>query len=212
MIPQVATATASPTQRAQLSQRSRSRTSSPSGSTLHTVEEISGHFPTKVHANAQNRSASRSMEDWAYGLKGQASALVRRPQEPVVGSIRTRLEPINIDKVGGWEWQQVGGKARDVAVGGDGSVWVIGQYDAAGNGAVHPTGIRRRRQMLGRRARRGAGVRIAAGGDGVVWVVNSPEDPGYCATGHTRSIYGRGARTCTRSAASTGLIDIAAGS
>ena len=111
------------------------------GSTTHTVQEISGHFPTKVHDNAQNRNASRSLQDWAYGLKGQANGWFDGLKNRVVGSFRMRLEPINIDKVGGWEWQQVGGKARDVAVGGDGSVWV--------HRPVRLSGGERRRPLLG---------------------------------------------------------------
>ena len=121
---------------AQLSQRSIQEILA-TGSTVHTEQEISGHFPTKVHDNAQTRSASRSLEDWAYGLKGQVGGWFDGLKNRAVGGFRTRLEPINIDKVGGWEWQLVPGKARDVAVGGDGSVWVLGEYDASGNGAVH---------------------------------------------------------------------------
>ena len=53
-----------------------------------------------------------------------------------VGSLRTRLEPINIDKVGGWERQKVQGQPGDIAVGGDGSVWVSGSTPR-GNGPVY---------------------------------------------------------------------------
>ena len=94
-----------------------------------------------------------------------------------VGSLRTRLEPINIDKVGGWERQKVQGQPGDIAVGGDGSVWGLGKYTAGGT-APSITGIRR--HPRGRPRGRGGGVRIAAGGDGVVWVVNSAGNS-YCA-------------------------------
>ena len=89
-----------------------------------------------------------------------------------VGSLRTRLEPINIDKVGGWERQKVQGQPGDIAVGGDGSVWGLGKYTAGGNGPVYywdPTTStwktpraggrrahrrRRRRRRVGRELRR----------------------------------------------------------
>ncbi len=188
---------------AQLSQRSIQEILA-SGSTLHTVQEISDHFPAKVHDNAQNRSASRSLEDWAYGLKDQASGWFDGLKNRAVGTLRLRLEPINIDKVGGWEWQKVQGQAGDIAVGGDGSVWALGKIPAGGNAPVYywdaPTSSWKNPKAGG------AGVRIAAGGDGVVWVVNSAGNS-YCARPHQVDLWERG-----DTAAVGGLVDIAAGS
>ncbi len=191
---------------AQLSQRSIQEILA-NGSTLHTEQEISGHFPTKVHDNAQNRSLSRSLEDWAYGLKGQAGGWFDGFKNRGVGTLRLRLEPINIDKVGGWEWQLVPGKARDVAVGGDGSVWNIGQYAEGGQGAVQYWDTATSTWKVPKAA--GAGVRIAAGGDGVVWVVNSAGNS-YCARPHQVDLWEKGADVTIGGV--TGLVDIAAGS
>ena len=191
---------------AQLSQRSIQEILA-NGSTLHTEQEISGHFPTKVHDNAENRSLSRSLEDWAYGLKGQAGGWFDGFKNRGVGTLRLRLEPINIDKVGGWEWQLVPGKARDVAVGGDGSVWNIGQYAEGGQGAVQYWDTATSTWKVPKAA--GAGVRIAAGGDGVVWVVNSAGNS-YCARPHQVDLWEKGADVTIGGV--TGLVDIAAGS
>ena len=191
---------------AQLSQRSIQEILA-NGSTLHTGQEISDHFPTKVHDNAQNRTVSRSLEDWAYGLKGQVGNWFDGLKNRGVGTLRTRLEPINIDKVGGWEWQKVQGQAGDIAVGGDGSVWALGKYTAGGNGPVYywdtPTSTWKNPKAGG------AGVRIAAGGDGVVWVVNSAGNS-YCARPQQVAQWEMGDVVTIDGV--SGLVDIAAGS
>jgi Domain of unknown function (DUF4157)/Tectonin domain len=191
---------------AQLSQRSIQEILA-KGSTSHTVEEISGHFPTKVHDNAQNRSVSRSLEDWAYGLKDQASGWFDGFKNRAVGALRLRLEPVNIDKVGGWEWQKVQGQAGDIAVGGDGVVWALGKIPAGGDAPVYYWDASKSSWEKPKAG--GAGVRIAAGGDGVVWVVNAAGNS-YCARPQQASQWEKGDVVTVNG--STGLVDIAAGS
>jgi hypothetical protein len=160
-----------------------------------------------VHDNAQNRSVSRSLEDWAYGLKGQVGNSFDGLKNRAVGTLRTRLEPINIDKVGGWEWQKVQGQAGDIAVGGDGSVWALGKLPAGGNAPVYywdaPTSTWKNPKAGG------AGVRIAAGGDGVVWVVNAAGNS-YCARPQQDAQWQMGDVVTINGV--SGLVDIAAGS
>ena len=66
-------------------------------------------------------------------------------------------------------WQQVGGAAKDIATGADGSIWAIGTNPV---GAGSDFGIY---QWDGStwQNRGGGGVRIAVGNDGNPWVVNS---------------------------------------
>jgi hypothetical protein len=64
-------------------------------------------------------------------------------------------------------WKLLLGAASDVAVGGDGSVWVVGTPSASGgHGIYHWTGT-------GWTAVPGGAVSIAVGPDGMPWVTNS---------------------------------------
>ena len=64
-------------------------------------------------------------------------------------------------------WQQVTGLASDIAVGSDGTIWVIATNDTLGGfGIFYLT-------SLGWQQIEGGGTRIAAGAGGSLWVVNS---------------------------------------
>ena len=152
---------------AQLSQRSIIELLD-KGTTDVTAGDIANRFPTKVH-DSHNLATSRSLEEWAYGMKSGATSLFDGVKNRGVGMLRTRFAPVNIDSTGGWRWEGIPGKATDIAVGGNGSVWAIGAIGSDGNGGVHlwnPATSSWDKPV-------GAGVRIAADGAGVVWVVNA---------------------------------------
>ncbi|MGI8808046.1 MAG: eCIS core domain-containing protein [Acidimicrobiales bacterium] len=157
-------------QTAQLSQRSL-RELLDTGASAVTSQEIITHFPTSVHDNPANLAASRSLQDWAYGLKDQAGGFFDGFKNRAVGSLRKRIEPVNIDKAGGWTWVQVLGKATDIAVGGDGWAWSVGEIGTDHNGPVQEWNSALTEWRTASAA--GRGVRIAADGAGNVWVVNA---------------------------------------
>ena len=66
-------------------------------------------------------------------------------------------------------WQQVGGAAKDIAAGADGSIWAIGTNPV---GAGSDFGIYKRDGSTWQN-QGGGGVRIAVSRDGQPWVVNS---------------------------------------
>ena len=152
---------------AQLSQRSLSDLLA-KGTTDVTAADIFSRFPTRVHDPAAP-TVARTLEDWAYSFQSQAGTLFDGLKNRAVGTLRTRIAPVNIDNTGGWRWAVLPGQATDVAVGGDRFVWSIGTLGPDGNGPVQywdPASSNW--QPHG-----GAGVRIAADGDGVVWLVNA---------------------------------------
>ncbi len=157
---QIASATA------QLSQKSLSDLLD-TGSTNVSTGDIASNFPSRVHP-AYN-IGPQPLEQWVHGYQKQAAGLFDGLKNRLVGGIRTRLAPVNIDSTGGWRWEQVAGKATDIAVGGDGVVWSLGALDAQGNGPVQ----RWEPSSSSWQAHGGAGVRIAADGAGVLWVVNA---------------------------------------
>lgn len=172
------------------------------GSTAVTAADIAKNFPTKVH-DPNNLGTHRSLEDWAYGSKDQATSLFDGVKNRAVGLIRSRIAPVNIDSTGGWRWAGVAGKATDIAVGGDRSVWSIGALGGDHNGPVQ----RWNPASSAWDSVTGAGVRIAVDGSGVVWVVN--------ADGYTyrkpRGSQGWEVGTRPTIGSETGMVEIAAG-
>jgi Tectonin domain len=68
------------------------------------------------------------------------------------------------------EWQQLDGAARDVAVGANGDVWVVGTNEAPGGYGVW------RRDGSAWTPTMGAGVRVAVGPTGEGWVINDTQE------------------------------------
>lgn len=194
---QIASATA------QLSQRSISELLA-GGTTDITSSEIARRFPSRVH-DAASLATSQSLEQWAYGYQGQASAVFDGLKNRLVGAMRVRLAPVNIDITGGWRWDGVPGSALDVAVGGNGNAWSLdaSHPDAHGNGPVQLWD----QTVSNWNAHGGAGVRIAADGGHAVWLVNAAGDS-FCSPEGDDS-WQLGQRAVV--AGVEGLLDVAAG-
>lgn len=186
---------------AQLSQRSIGDLLA-TGTTNVGAADIKKRFPTRVHDPA-TPAASHSLEEWAYGLRGEATGMFDGLKNRAVGSLRKRLAPVNIDSTGGWRWAVVPGRASDIAVGGDRVVWSIGTPGRDNNGQIQywdPA-------SSSWKAHTGAGTRIAADGAGTVWVVNDGGHSYRKARGSETWECGELAKVGTV----TGLLDIAAG-
>lgn len=176
------------------------------GTTGVTTTEIAGHFPSAVHK--PELASSQSLEQWVYGFKDEAVKQFDGLKNRAVGTLRTRLAPVNIDSTGVWHWNHIAGKAIDIAVGGDQTVWCIGPAAANGDGPVQ----RWDAASASWKGQNGAGTRIAVDGAGVVWVVNTagysyrraPGQTGW-ETGQLPSVQDK------NGLAGKGLKDIAAG-
>jgi hypothetical protein len=194
---QIASATA------QLSQRSIVELLA-GGHTDVTSSDIAARFPSRVHDTAALAS-SQSLEQWAYGYQGQASAVFDGLKNRLVGSIRTRLAPVNIDVTGGWRWDGVTGSALDVAVGGS-TAWSLdaSHLDGQGNGPVQSWDQTTSKWVTSG----GAGVRIAVDGSGGRWVVNAAGDSFYSPF-QDDNAWQKGQRAVV--AGVEGLVDVAAG-
>ena len=192
---------------AQLSQRSIQEILA-NGSTLHTGQEISDHFPTKVHDNAQNRSRLPFVRGLGLRFERPGGRLVRRPEEP------GRRHPTHCDSSRSTSTRWAAGSGRrsrvrpatspSVATGRCG---LSGSTPQVENGPVHYWDTATSTWKNPKAG--GAGVRIAAGGDGVVWVVNSAGNS-YCARPHQVAQWEMGDVVTIDGV--SGLVDIAAGS
>lgn len=72
-----------------------------------------------------------------------------------------------LNPFGAYQWERVAGQAKDIAAGGDGSVWIIGMGATSGGSNVY--------KWSGTSWTRldGGGVGLAAGGNGVPYLVNN---------------------------------------
>lgn len=77
----------------------------------------------------------------------------------------------NIYRYNGSSFVQVSGKARDVAVGANGRVWIIGNDSVSGGYSIH----RRKTDNSGWDRISGGGVRITVDASGNAWIVNNDD-------------------------------------
>jgi hypothetical protein len=129
------------------------------GTTETTAEGIFKRFPTSARGKGD---AMLSLEKWNDEQRDTANELFGKAKIVGVRVLEPRIGNISIDTTGGWQWVQIQGEASDIAVGGDGSVWITKK-----DSTIH------RRQGDAWVQVQGSAERIAVDGAGVMWVVNA---------------------------------------
>jgi hypothetical protein len=147
---------------AQLSQTSILELISKGGTAI-TAETLFRRFPTSVREN----DTTLPLQEWNTTLRDRATRLFPSLKVLGVRLAEPRIKKVSIDMTGGWRWEELPGRATDLAVGGDGSVWAVSREPdpAKGyavlrlkDGAWVPAGV--------------GGVRVAVDGLGNPWVVD----------------------------------------
>lgn len=174
------------------------------GTTSITPDSLFRRFPTAVHEN--NRTLP--LQEWNTGLRDRATRWFPNLKILGVRLAEPRMRKISIDASGGWCWQELPGRAGDIAVGGDGSVWVVSRNPdpAKGyavlrlkDGAWVPAGV--------------GGVRVAVDGLGNPWVLDRDGTVWRRSGGDWEAVTGDGIPTGTDLAGArvSGASDIGAG-
>lgn len=190
---------------AQLSQTSISELIS-KGSTGITAAQIFNRFPTRVKGAD---GAVSSLEQWNDAQKQKAFGLFADPRIAGLRVVRPRVDKISPDSTGGWTWRALPGqKAVDIAVGGDGSVWITAPNPAAGG-----RNVVKRLQGDAWVQLDGSADRIAVDAAGAAWVVNDAGAIYRWAGGTWQTISTAGTAGKNKSGADvTGASDIGVGS
>lgn len=151
------------------------------GTTATTVAQIYNRFPTKVK-DAGNKIVS--LEQWNIAQRQRAEGLFANPKVAGLRVAVPRIGSISIDNTGGWTWRTMPGqKAVDIAVGGDGSVWITAPPPAGGNGNIIKKLQGETWTEIG-----GGADRIAVDGAGVARVVNREGNIYYWDGGKWQSV------------------------
>lgn len=136
------------------------------GKSAITVAQIFHRFPTKVRDAG---TAVVSLEQWNNAQRQRAEGLFANPKIAGLRVAVPRIGKISVDDTGGWTWRTLSGqKAVDIAVGGDGSVWITAPPASGGTGNIIKKLQGDTWTVIG-----GSADRIAVDGTGVAWVVNS---------------------------------------
>ncbi|MGW5365152.1 eCIS core domain-containing protein [Actinopolymorpha pittospori] len=139
------------------------------GTTSITTQQIFNRFPTKVRGARRSGAPEEllSLQEWNESRRDTAISLFPSPKIAAARGLVQRIGKISIDVTGGWGWQQViGASAKDIAVGGDGSAWIITSTKVAGGYTI------KKLQGSTWTAVDGGATRIAVDGAGTPWVVN----------------------------------------
>lgn len=136
------------------------------GRTSISTQNVWDRFPTKVRG-ANNQVMP--LEQWNDSVRGKALELFPDVHYYVLRAM-PHIDSVSIDAVGGWGWHQPPGQAHDIAVGGDGSVWIITTNPYSPSDANNSKIARW--NGSGWDTVDGGAVRIAVGPDGTPWVVN----------------------------------------